>query len=102
MGYPTVNICLSEFSRLLKSGVYEVSVAGERAIANFGFAPTMGTNAWKDRVLEVHFAGEVPDFSSGGSRVGFVRFLRPEMKFDSIEALKAQITADCRAVFGER
>lgn len=102
MGCPTVNIRLSEFSRLLRSGVYEVSVAGERGIANFGFAPTMGSNSWKDRVLEVHFDREVPDFSSGGGRVGFVRFLRPEIKFDSIEALKAQIAADCRAVFGER
>ena len=101
MGFPTVNIRLSDLSRILRSGVYEVSVAGERAIANFGHAPTMGDKAWKERVLEVHFAGDVFDFSGDACRVGFVRFLRSEMKFDSIEALKAQIAADCRAVFGE-
>ena len=102
MGYPTVNIRLSEFSRLLKSGVYEVYVGGAHAVANFGYAPTMGADAWENRVLEIHFAGELPDFSNGACRGGFVRFLRPEMKFNSIEALKAQISADCRAVFGER
>jgi riboflavin kinase/FMN adenylyltransferase len=33
-------------------------------------------------------------------RVSLRRFIRPEMKFASLEALKAQITADCLAARG--
>jgi riboflavin kinase/FMN adenylyltransferase len=29
-------------------------------------------------------------------RVEFVKWLRPEARFDSLEALKAQIAVDCR------
>ena len=32
--------------------------------------------------------------------VSFIRRLRTEIKFDSLDALRAQIAADCAAVFG--
>lgn len=92
LGYPTVNVQLA--SRLaLSRGAYSVRVEGVRAIANYGVAPTMGELAWKDSVLEIHFLDEVPNIAERVS-VEFVRFLRPERKFESPEALQRQIAED--------
>lgn len=102
IGFPTLNVKLSEHAGLLPCGVYEVLVDGMKAVANFGYAPTMGADAWNERILEMNFRGSVPPASEGGCRVGFVRYLRPERKFDSLEALKAQISEDAKAVFGGR
>lgn len=89
IGYPTINF---ETDAPLATGVYEVAVDGVRGVANFGFAPTMGDRAWTKPTLEVHLleAGEVTV-----GRVEFVRFLRAERKFASVEELRRQIAADC-------
>lgn len=73
IGYPTVN---------LRNGVYAARVGGEKAIANFGVAPTMGADAWPDPVMEVHL----------------LKFLRDERKFDSVDELKRQIAKDVKEV----
>lgn len=92
LGYPTVNLQLAPQLALAK-GVYVVEVAGARAVANYGTAPTTGELAWKESVLEVHFLDELPNIEEKAG-VEFVRYLRPERKFDSLEALKRQIAAD--------
>ena len=53
LGYPTLNLQPSTFNLL--PGVYAVEVGGERAIANYGFAPTFGERAWSEPTLEIHF-----------------------------------------------
>jgi len=107
IGFPTINFRL--FSpldprpdTLIPFGVYEVEMNGERGIANYGLAPTLGADAWRDPLLEVHLL----DFRSASADrppltsavVEIVRFLRPERRFDSVEDLKRQIAADCAAV----
>ena len=111
IGYPTVNLEISEHgfngsSRiLLRRGVYEVEVNGLRGIANYGLAPTMGERAWTRPVLEVHILQYSPSplaFTSNSTEVEFVRFIRPERKFDSVEDLQRQIAADCAGISHER
>ena len=103
IGYPTVNLQLSTstFSLHLPLGVYEVDVEGRKAIANYGLAPTMGDRAWASPILEVHLLDNRTIEQSEQSNnpiITFVRFIRPEKKFGSIEDLKRQIAADCATI----
>jgi len=100
LGYPTVNIDVGEKSLKMPTGVYEVEVSGVRGVANYGVAPTFGERAWKRPVLEIHFPGERPEIPSGAGAVcvSFVRFMRPERAFGTLEELKRQISSDCESV----
>ena len=103
IGYPTVNLQLSTStsSLHLPLGVYEVEVEGRKAIANYGFAPTMGDKAWSSPALEIHILHSTPTpstYTANSTEIEFVRFIRPEKKFDSIEDLKRQIAADCATI----
>lgn len=105
LGYPTVNLMISKSLPELPAGVYEVSAFGVKAIANFGYAPTMGDASWKEKTLEIHFKGDCPAELSqlvdgSGLKVEFVRFIRPERKFATLDELKAQIAVDCGMVWG--
>ena len=102
IGYPTINLKLGTLNLKLPLGVYEVEVGGRRAIANYGLAPTMGDKAWERPILEIHLLGEgsedVRPETEDLMTVLFVRYVRPEKKFDSIDDLKRQIAADCATI----
>ena len=111
IGYPTVNLRISERESceygespriVLRRGVYEVEVGGLRGIANYGIAPTMGDKAWEEPVLEIHFPGagaeDVRLETEDVMTALFIRYVRPEKKFDSIDDLKRQIAADCDTI----
>ena len=109
IGYPTVNLKLETLNLKLPLGVYEVAFEGVRGIANYGYAPTLGTESWSQPVLEVHFLpshaqSDDPPFvrirsdSLTVCGISILRFVRPERKFDSIEDLKWQIAADCATI----
>ena len=108
IGFPTVNLRISErescesgeSSRIvLRRGVYEVEVGGLRGIANYGIAPTMGEKAWREPAMEIHFLHcPPPPLFSTSVNVGLLRFIRMEMKFDSVADLQRQIAADCATI----
>jgi riboflavin kinase/FMN adenylyltransferase len=99
IGYPTVNLKLETLNLKLPLGVYEIELDGAKGVANYGLAPTMGDEAWRAPVLEIHVLGSSPaDFVSKSAAVDFVRFIRPERKFASIDDLKRQIAADCATI----
>ena len=101
IGYPTVNLKLETLNLKLPLGVYEVEVEGQKAIANYGLAPTMGDKAWSSPVLEIHILHSTPTpstYTSNSTEVEFVRFIRPEKKFGSIADLQRQIAADCATI----
>ena len=101
IGYPTINLELSTLNLELPFGVYEVEVEGTKAIANYGLAPTMGDRAWNSPVLEIHILHSTPTpptYTSDSTEVEFVRFIRPERKFDSVEDLQRQIAVDCAKI----
>ena len=100
IGYPTINFSLEDLNLKLQCGVYEIEIDGVKGIANYGFAPTMGDQSWKKPILEVHLLASHPSslFPLPSSLISFVRFIRPERKFASIDDLKRQITADCATI----
>lgn len=101
LGFPTIN--QEAATGLLPKGVYftQVSMSGRKypAISNLGVRPTVSSS--KRLVLETHILegfeclqrdrGEVDSL-----KVEFLKYLRPEMKFDSLENLKSQIQVDIK------
>ncbi len=99
LGFPTVNVRLPEWRVALRRGVYEVEVAGVRGLANCGVAPTLGAQRWPTPVLEIHFPGCKAAFVPAAPfTVVFVRFVREERTFASLNELTRQIACDCQAV----
>ena len=101
LGYPTLNVHPVAGLVQPPCGVYAVETALGAGVANFGLAPTMGEQAWKRPVLEVHLFAEKNALPSSGSFfVDMKRFLRPEQTFASLEDLRAQIARDVVAARG--
>jgi FAD synthase len=78
------------------SGVFAVRVHGLAdgslaGMANLGTRPTVNGN---HKLLEVHLFDFDADIYGRHVSVEFVHKLRDERKFDSLEALKAQIVRD--------
>ena len=98
IGFPTANVQLGAYIRPA-TGVYAVRAAladdatprWYDGVANFGSRPTFdGTG----ELLEVHLFDFDGDLYGKRLRVALVDYLRPEIKFDGIEALRAQIAID--------
>jgi len=100
LGFPTANQRLGEYLRPA-AGVYAVrarTLDGADAgpawtgVANLGLRPTFdGT----EPRLETHLFDVSPELYGRKLAVELHHFLRPEKKFDGIEALRAQIAEDC-------
>lgn len=94
IGFPTANISLHGCIEPAL-GVYAVKVRtpdGEHVgVANFGRRPTFDK---QDTLLEVHLFDFDGDLYGRTLDVSFVDFIRAEMKFAGLDALKAQIAAD--------
>ena len=96
IGFPTANIQLRH-RRPALTGVYAVSVEGladgpVAGVANIGVRPT-ATSAGRAR-LEVHLFDWTRECYGAHIRVHFLHKLRAERKFESIDALRAQIALD--------
>jgi riboflavin kinase/FMN adenylyltransferase len=63
-------------------------------VANLGKRPTVGK---LQENFEVHLFDFAGDLYGQTLRVALVDFIRPEMKFAGLDALKAQIAADGEA-----
>jgi len=98
IGFPTANIGLSDYIRP-KFGVYAVHtlIDGARVngVANVGVKPTVG--GAPEPLLEAHLFDYAGDLYGRTLEVALHSFIRPEQKFDSFDALKAQIASDAEA-----
>lgn len=96
--FPTANMEV-ENEQLPPLGVYAVRARLDEvwlpAVANLGRRPTVARNAEPN--LEVHLLDWSGDCYGQEMEVRFVKHLRGEMKFDGLEALKAQIGRDVEA-----
>jgi len=98
LGFPTANI--DPINELLPGvGVYAARVSGtfpaRDAVVNVGYAPTFGGGRLK---VEAHILDGDPGPLYGATLVvQFIEKLRDETRFDSGDALKAQIGADIAA-----
>lgn len=102
LGMPTTNIALHR-PPALRLGVYVVRarVAGRawEGVASIGVRPTLGVTRC---LLESHLFGEPGELYGQVMEVEFCRFLRPELRFDSLDELAAQMQrdkADAQAFF---
>lgn len=99
IGFPTANVAAHN-EQFPPDGVYavEACIAGRAfgGVANIGFRPTVEPGG-SERRLEVHLFDFDRDIYGAEVEVRFVRFLRPEQKFDGLAQLQAQIKEDAAA-----
>ncbi len=104
LGYPTANLALGGTVHPA-FGVYAVFVdvltgphtGAYRGVASIGVRPTFGENAPNFEVHLFDFSGDIYDQEIS---VGLVKRLRPERRFEDLEALKTQMDADAAAARG--
>jgi len=96
LGFPTANIELSEVL-CPKPGVYAVTVDilenSFHGVANIGFSPTFDDQEF---TVEVHIIGFSEDIYGKFIHVNFIRHLRSEIRFSSVDELCEQIKEDIR------
>ncbi len=95
LGVPTANLALKRRHSPLW-GVYAVRVQGigdttYNAVANVGRRPTVDGD---DARIEVHLLDFEGDLYHRHLRVDFLHYLRPELRFDSLEILTKAIEND--------
>lgn len=94
LGMPTVNVVMRR-QPALHFGVYVVRVhEGARSwggVASLGVRPTIGESGC---ILEAHLFGMSEELYGKVVVIEFRRFLRPEQRFESLDALAAQMQAD--------
>jgi riboflavin kinase/FMN adenylyltransferase len=95
LGFPTANIALAP-GTALAHGIYAVRVyADGKAYAAAAYLGTRPTFDDGPPMLEVFLFGFDGDLYGREIAVELIDYVRPDAKFDSIEALKAQIARDC-------
>lgn len=97
IGFPTANLQVDCSDKLIPSeGVYAVYVYVEgkkwAGMLNIGHRPTL--NNGKDLSIEVNILHFSEDIYHKEMRIEFVKYLRPEEKYDTIDALIAQMHKD--------
>ena len=96
LGFPTANIEVKEEYKLLpKNGVYLIqSVINHNkyfGMMNIGIKPTIKESS---KTIEVNFFDFEGDLYHKNIEVNIKKFIRDEIKFDSLELLKSQIQKD--------
>ncbi|GEM85144.1 MAG: riboflavin biosynthesis protein [Meiothermus sp.] len=97
LGFPTANIEVAPL-KILPMGVFAVRVQTPQGrfggMANVGYRPTVSGQVLR---FEVHLFGFTGDLYGQELSVEFLTKLRGEKKFESLEALKAQLAQDAEA-----
>jgi len=97
LGFPTANLKIEE-ELCPKTGIYAVTVETRRGVhlgvANIGYSPTFDDRQF---TVEVHLLDFNEAIYGEKIRVNFVKRLRGEIKFGSIQELKHQIGKDIEA-----
>ena len=97
LGFPTANMELYDPLKAVPgNGVYQVdvSVCGNsyKGVCNIGVRPTIGIGG--TRVIETHILDFNEDIYGLDIRINFLRHIRAERKFDSLEELKLRLQKD--------
>ncbi len=99
LGFPTLNIPVKRQISPLH-GVYAVLVHGleekpVESIASIGTRPAVNGKSW---LLEVHLIDRSGDYYGKRVDVEFLHFIRPELNFSDLAALKFQMQIDLAKV----
>ena len=96
IGFPTANLC-TENELVPPHGVYATTAIIDGivrpSVTNIGTRPTVDASG--RTVVETHVFDMDRDLYGATIRLGFVQRVRDERMFESVEALKTQIAADC-------
>src|SRR5882757_258781 len=96
LGFPTANIALDPHCGL-KHGIYAVRIGiggvMRDGVASFGTRPTFDNGA---PLLEVHVFDFAGDLYGTPVDVAFIGWIRPELKFDHVDALVRRMDEDAR------
>ncbi len=96
LGFPTANL-KSDNELLPPHGVYATTVTIDGvvrpSVTNVGVRPTVDHSG--RTMVEAHLFDFSDDLYGRTVRVGFVQRMRDERVFESVDALRAQIAADC-------
>ena len=97
MGMPTANFQVPADRLLPATGVYATwiwdGVARYESVTNVGFNPTFRTNLARPRI-ECHLFNTRQDLYGRTLKLEFVRYLRPELRFENADELVAQVKQD--------
>lgn len=95
IGFPTANLSAHN-EQFPPNGVYfaEATLQGQayQGVINLGYRPTVSSE--HERVLEIYLFEFDGDIYGEDLEVRFIRYLRPEKKFESVDALVRQIEND--------
>ena len=96
IGFPTANINIAEEYKIIpKNGVYLVRCFFEKnkfyGMMNIGYNPTFGSN---EKTIEVNIFDFSRDLYDKNIRIEFLKFIRDEIKFESVEELQNQLIDD--------
>ena len=99
IGFPTANLELpKEYMLFGRGGVFACLVdyngVTYKAMANIGHRPTIGDRAEGDMLIEVNLFDFDGDLYGKSITVRFIDRIRDEVKFEGLQALKAQLERD--------
>lgn len=98
LGFPTANLATCN-ELVPPSGVYATTVTIDNivypSITNIGMRPTFGDV--DHPIIETHVFDLSRDLYDSSVRLSFVQRVRDERAFPDVDALRAQIDADCRS-----
>jgi riboflavin kinase / FMN adenylyltransferase len=98
IGYPTANLS-AHSEQFPPNGVYFAEARIEsvlhHGVINLGTRPTV-SGGKSERILEIYLLDFDRNIYGQDVEVRFVQYLRPEKKFENLEALKRQIDTDVR------
>jgi riboflavin kinase/FMN adenylyltransferase len=96
IGFPTANLS-AHSEQFPPNGVYFVETSFDgvlySGVVNLGYRPTMSSSK-SDRILEVYLLDFDGDIYGKDLELRFIRYLRPEKKFENVDALVQQIERD--------
>lgn len=98
LGFPTANLEIEE-EVIPPHGVYVVRVPshqGQAGVANLGIRPSVRGAEAEVMRFEVHLFDWNTDVYGEWMEVELCHYLRPEQRFDGLDALKSQIACDVK------
>lgn len=98
LGFPTANVALADYQRPAE-GIYaaRTRLGDGREIAGVAYIGSRPTVNGVDERLEVNLFDFDEDLYGQTIETDLIEFIRGDEKFDGLEALTAQIAADCEA-----
>lgn len=99
LGFPTANIDYANNICIPKKGVYItktlINDRSYKSITNIGLRPTVSGNTL---TIETHIPSFNQDIYNLSIEIEFLKYIREEKKFDSLESLKYQIQKDIESL----